>query len=108
MKIYFPSCSQAGALVMHAVISQWTRKLFLISHIIFLLIATVLNFGRTVSKETILLYLCSFRGCFPLTCFFSQSYEHLNGTKFSFNLSVDDVSNVASSLVSEVSSVASH
>lgn len=45
---------------------------------------------------------------FPTDLFFSQSYEHLNGTKFSFNLSVDEVSNVASSLVSEVSSVASH
>ncbi|XP_022681893.1 separase [Setaria italica] len=61
-------------------------------------------------SRTIVPLLCSLidllaiKRMFPTDLVLSQSYKHSNGKKFSFNLSVDEVDKVASSLVSEVAS----
>lgn len=52
-----------GASIMRVVISQWTNNLFQLQSIILMLIAIVQNFGETVLKETILLFVCFSRDC---------------------------------------------
>jgi hypothetical protein len=69
---------------------------------ILVLISTIQYSGETVSKGIILLFLCFFSGCGLLI--FSQSCEQSLGNQFGLNASVDEIDEVASSLVSEVSS----